>query len=87
MLRLKALGCRRLLESVNEDARRPTEASATSTRGMRAIFSGWASLGRNDSDRRAGLALTQSSSWQPRRDCWSEASRMELAYTDTRIIY
>ena len=43
MLRLKALGSRRLLESVKEDARRPTEASATSTRGMRAIFSGPAS--------------------------------------------
>ena len=49
MLRLKALGSRRLLESVKEDARRPTEASATSTRGMRAIFSG-AQLGRNDSE-------------------------------------
>ena len=37
MLRLNALGSRRLLESVKEDARRPTDASATSTRGM-AIF-------------------------------------------------
>ena len=34
MLRLNALGSRRLLESVKEDARRPTEASATSTRGI-----------------------------------------------------
>ena len=51
MLRLKALGSRRCVASVKDDARRPTEASATSTRGMRAIFSG-ASLGRNDSDRR-----------------------------------
>ena len=63
MLRLKALGSRRWVASVKDDARRPTEASATSTRGMRAIFSG-ASLGRNDSDRRAGLPLMQSSRWE-----------------------
>ena len=40
MLRLKALGSRRCVASVKDDARRPTDASATSTRGMRAIFSG-----------------------------------------------
>ena len=38
MLRLKALGCRRCVASVKEEARRPTDASATSTRGI--FFSG-----------------------------------------------
>jgi hypothetical protein len=70
MLRLNALGCRRCVASVKEEARRPTDASATSTRGMRAIFSG-AQLGRNDSDRRASLPLMQPSRWEECRGRWS----------------
>ena len=85
MLRLNALGSRRLLESVKEDARRPTEASATSTRGI--FFGG---CPKEESDRASAAAPpTQPSTTQrlqPRRYSWSEESvKMELAYTDTRI--
>ena len=85
MLRLNALGSRRLLESVKEDARRPTEASATSTRG---IFFWGCPKEENDSDAAPPTqpSATQPQRLQPRRDSWSEESvKMELAYTDTRI--